>query len=255
MLTSSTNTRLRNQNQRDKHALLLDFDGVILRHCKLHSAVYSRCQKFVHMHIDSIRNPVKIAELNKSLYESSGHTVIGLQKLGYDVKVHEFNQFVYDHINYTSLADFASSNKNLVHDMLALKDFCDNSGVSLGIFSNAPNQWCKTILHYIDPDLETIPTLSYITDNYLKPSDACYKHAQRAFRSYKHVTFVDDKMINLVSPRISSWTKVWVSESPQDEIITLPQSNMFIIGNGDSVIRHIHDIIKQEALSKSCKAI
>lgn len=232
--------RLRTQTQ--KKAVLLDFDGVILRKCKLHNDVYMRCQQYVNKHI-RIRNPVKLAEINKVLYESSGHTVLGLHKFGYDVDVHGFNKFVYDYLDYHSLQSLRKSQSKFIDDLKFLREYCEKHNFKMAVFSNAPDHWCKTVLHYMSKDLEDIETLSYITNINLKPTDACYKIVEKQFRKFDHVFLVHDKMINLTSPILKHWTKVWVSETKQDSIIEIPEARMFVIGNGDSVLRNVKSII------------
>jgi FMN phosphatase YigB (HAD superfamily) len=174
-----------------KQAVLLDFDGVVLRRHPAHDVVALRCQQFAQRHL-RIKNPIKAREVNTCLYKTYGHSLLGLQKLGHSVTADEFNHFVYDMLPYEVMfKDVRETNKKDVSDLKDLAAFCDASDVDMFIFSNAPTVWCETILFHMG-----VAPIPMLTHSHLKPLQACFKEVKWALPEYSRLVFVDDSFIN-----------------------------------------------------------
>lgn len=192
-----------------KLSLLLDFDGVILRNHPIGNIVVKRCQSMVHKsmkHVDF----ESCKKVNKQLYESTGHTVLGLQRLGYkDISIPEFDQLVYEKIDYKmELAEIHKTHHQDIQSINNIYKWCEASGVDMWIFSNAPDSWCYSISHMMD--IPVLPSTRSLVSS-LKPNPECYLDVRKKVKSDKYV-FVDDKMINLVNAP-QDWTCVWMNDS------------------------------------------
>lgn len=206
-------------------AVLLDMDGVILNNKQIHKHISNRCNKFVS-NVTNINNPIKVQALNKHLYESTGHTVIGLNKLGYDITIKNFNDYIYRDTHIIDNID-----KKDIDQLSKFKDKCDDQNIELYIFSNASYDWCRNILDKMNID---VPIFN--NNNYLKPNVRAYINIQNFFED-KQILFVDDKMINLL-PVINN--KKWKTYLYCPEIYINSSINLInnfnIISNLDEVI-------------------
>lgn len=233
----------------NKKALLLDFDGVVLRNCKAHSTVSMKCQRFMANHIPHIRNPIKCKELNAALYGVHGHTVLGLQSMGVKTTVPSFNSFVYDGFDYSVFKGIGKTHRQDIDDLSKVFGYCSDNGIRVLLFSNAPDVWCRTILRYMSSDLErAVETCSSVTESVLKPDPLCYTRVEEMLGPrYDHIYFVDDKLINL-APIFSNpkWTSLWLSESFQDETITVKPRLHICSNHGNlyGVVKHVHELEK-----------
>lgn len=172
--------------------LLLDFDGVILRNHSIHGHVSSRCNSFTQRYIP-IRNPIKMRQINNEMYESYGHTVIGLRALGFDADINEFNHYVYDRIDMGSLRDVKTTHKRDIQQTKEMLAHVKHKEIEVRLLTNAPDVWCQTILSMMGVDpIEKISTLGM-----LKPENSCFNHVEQLFPMDQKFIFVDDKIINL----------------------------------------------------------
>ena len=207
----------------NKKVVLIDFDGVILRNCSAYNVVVHRCEQYVNRHI-SIRNPVKIKEINNQLYETYGHTAIGLRKMGFDVTVEEFNRFVYGYIDKSYFRDVRAENNAHIKDFANLRQHYIDQGVQMFVFSNAPDVWCKTALVEMDPQFSDIETLSSVMTSNLKPEEECYNVIEKAFSSDHDLWFIDDKLQNMVPvmnrPR---WKKLLLTNATMDDPVKIKE--------------------------------
>lgn len=194
-------------------ALLLDFDGVILRKHPAHNAIALRCQKYANKHL-KFRNPIKLREINASLYKTYGHTVLGLRALGYDVCIREFNDQVYQSFPYDyAFRDLQETNH---HEIKAVKDILNQAkkrGIKTYLFSNAPDIWCFSILNYMGLNIDRWfdGSLSSITEKHLKPETECFTLARSKLSSVEQFIFIDDSFINFKN----------VLEDPQWKLLLL----------------------------------
>ena len=202
--------------------LLLDFDGVIFRNNRLHNVVSHKCEGFVKKHIKTTLPN----EINKQLYQSTGHTLIGLKKLG--VKplptIEEFNDYVYKDIPYSDV--LSSLDDKQTREIKSLKRICNIT--TPYIFSNAPDIWTNTITELV---FDTqFPTTTQFTNPYIKPDRTAFLKVEKHLKS-DHYIFVDDKIQNL--PFISSkWTRVWMNDKDtlkvQDDLYFITELEMLL---------------------------
>ena len=187
-----------------KKAVLLDFDGVVLKKSPGHRIITQRCESFVNKFV-RCNDRESVENLNKHLYRTSGHTLLGLRKLGYDISIEEFNHHVYT-------SDICNKVVPSEADKAELQEFCDEyvkrlhgneEGVggetqcSLYISSNAPDIWCKTILEKMDVDVDLFQMVGSSDVQYLKPQPEYYAGVHEKIKA-DHYAFVDDSRINLM---------------------------------------------------------
>jgi FMN phosphatase YigB (HAD superfamily) len=159
-------------------------------------------------------------DINKSLYQSAGHTLLGLQKLGYETSLDDFNKYVYGGLDYSILRDDLSDlHKHDVEVMKTMKSMCADNGVDVYIFSNAPDVWCDTVSEALFSF--TFPTTSSFTNGLFKPNPFTYTKVDQHLNSDRYF-FVDDKIINFVNmPKTGKWKGCWLNneEMSQDNDI------------------------------------
>ena len=93
-----------NKNEIKKKTLLLDFDGVIFDNPAANNIIIDKVNKFVASKLEHIpQNNIK--EINKNLYATYGHTLLGLDA-HYNIKVSikEFNDYIYDDDTFIKIA-------------------------------------------------------------------------------------------------------------------------------------------------------
>ena len=199
-----------------KNTLLLDFDGVVFKNHKLHNLVSHRCEMFVSKY-----NIPKV--INKQLYQSTGHTIIGLKRLG--VKpvptIEEFNEYIYKDIDYKSIINsIDDKQKKTLKKITRI--------TTPYIFSNAPDVWCDTISEILFN--KQFPTTSKFTGSLVKPDPRAYMKIEKHLKS-DHYIFVDDKIENLpyISPK---WTRIWMNDTYSMKV----QDDLYFITDLDHLI-------------------
>lgn len=172
--------------------LLLDFDGVLLRKHPIYESVSVRCQSYAQKFIP-LRNPVKIKQTNQELYESYGHTMLGLRALGYPVELSDFNHQVYSNIDLKSLINVRETHKQDIEAIKTMLSTVRDAGIEYRLFTNAPDIWCQTILQHMGLDAIEKANIA----SFLKPEQASYERIEKMFPNERHFIFVDDKLVNL----------------------------------------------------------
>lgn len=190
---------------------LYDFDGVLFKHPKASWYVSQRASAFVHKTLMLPGKQVTpYSELiNKQLYTSHGHTVLGLRRMGYKVSMTEFNDFVYTDMPYSAYEEKQNW------------DIFDKDNVY--IFSNAPSYFCNKIAKRDLPNIRDI-----INDNdTLKPEHSIYKKISHVFPDSK-VYFVDDSFMNILPVmEDEQWVNILhVENAPTTKV----RNNMYISG-------------------------
>jgi hypothetical protein len=201
-------------------ALLLDFDGVIMKRNPLFPDVSKRCHKYIQKYIP-IRNIENVEELNTQLYQATGHTVLGLQQLGFPASVSEFNQYIYDSLDFKKLSIIEMENKEENMQFTSLLCFCNENNIDPYIFSNAPPKWVSTTLSYMLPKSDLLSRVRILKNphNKLKPTTSLYDSIEdNVLFDYDQIVFVDDKVINLL-PVICrpKWNVMLLTNAIQDE--------------------------------------
>jgi FMN phosphatase YigB (HAD superfamily) len=219
-----------------RQVCLLDFDGVCNKHKLGQEAVSKRCQYYVKRHT-RINDMKKVKELNRNLYESTGHTVLGLQKLGYLVDMDDFNHFVYDYIDYSIFDDIHIENKKDIETLKKIQKVCDDKDITLCIFSAAPRKWCETVLSIMgEEDLRDIHILSDTISGLLKPDRRCYDIIENQFKGMD-INFVDDKLINLLPVHGNSkWTNYLLCELAGLDEVKHVKGNLHMLSDLSSLI-------------------
>lgn len=191
--------------------LLLDFDGVVLRNHAIHKKIIDRCTNFVHK-VVNCKDKSFASRLNKELYYNAGHTLYGLNKLGYNgVNEKDFEDYVYKDINYNDyLYDVKDTHKDDIQSFKNLENYCKKNNVPMKFFSNAPDIWCHSICNKMG--ITELPT-TYSYMSRLKPEPPSYNDVDLHLNSDLYI-FVDDKLTNLLNtPDNSKWKCVWMCET------------------------------------------
>jgi FMN phosphatase YigB (HAD superfamily) len=196
-------------------AVLLDFDGVVLKSKVIDRVIVDRCVDFVAKMTGC--SAARARTINRNAYASAGHTALGLHALGYgngslQCMLDEFNEHVYDGIRPADLVRKATDEEFDAVGMIALAASCNMRDVPVFIFSNAPQQWVRGITGAFGFDLDAwnVGVLSACRSQ-VKPSIQAYaaaeKELSRALQTPAtcvRVIFVDDKMTNVLPPVESS---------------------------------------------------
>lgn len=179
-----------------KQTLLLDFDGVILRHQKATSKIISRSEAYANNFL-KLKSPRALSMINKEIYKLSGHTVNGLLKMGYEANYGDFNKLVYADLDYDKLfKDIFQTNKEDIQNLSDLRSQCRLDEIDIRLFSNAPDIWCQEILKRMClPGISNLlPIESDLTLN--KPQSRIYQCIEDIIED-GIIHFVDDRFENL----------------------------------------------------------
>lgn len=202
-----------------KRFCAIDFDGVILRNHPIQTIVAKRCNAFVakKMSLEAPRAEAK----NKELYETTGHTLLGLKKIGVRTSLKEFNEFVYNHINYEEeLANFEHTHYADIDGLDSLLHVCHDENITPFVFSNAPSTYVYEILKRMakTPHLiNHLHTADQVTKDLLKPDKDAYHAIERNFTGknpYRPASFIfiDDKLNNLLPTLIRpNWQGILIA--------------------------------------------
>jgi hypothetical protein len=178
-----------------KRVTLLDFDGVLYKNPKASWYIAKRSAEFVRK---VMKVPQQQSEnINMSLYQTYGHTVLGLQKLGYPVTLQDFDDFIYDNMPYTVFRDAT----------------IPELPPSTYVFSNAPSEYIDKIAQKKMPNIRDLNLLN--VKEPLKPKKWVYEQLTSVFPDHQ-IFFVDDSMINFThSMDMPNWVNVlYVDGSP-----------------------------------------
>ncbi len=190
--------------------LLLDFDGVVLKNHPIHKVVVDRCTNFVHK-VVKCPNKEFASKLNKDLYYNAGHTLYGLNKLGYEgVNEKDFEKYVYKDIDYNDyLYNVTETHKSDIESFKHLETHCKKNNIEMLFFSNAPDIWCYSICNKMG--ISQLPT-TYSYMSRLKPEPQSYMDLDLHLNSDLYV-FVDDKLTNLLNTpntNPNKWQCIWM---------------------------------------------
>lgn len=187
-------------------SILLDVDGVLIRDKVLLDHVKNNVVRYVKKKLPGLK---RHEQLNSLLYKSYGHTAIGLTK-EFGIDTRDFDDYVYNRYLISHLYDYFFSDE-FKNDTQIVKTLCDTHDVSF--FSNAPLKWTEPIREAIDLRINN-------SDGNLKPKLESYLKFGN-----KQITFVDDKMCNLIPTAfLNNWTPIHYSEKIETEFIETIQS-------------------------------
>ena len=198
-----------------KNLVLVDFDGVVLRNPQASKYISNKANAYVARTCKLAPNCKSLESLNKELYGSYGHTVIGLNKHGINASLKDFNKFMYDDVSKYRHIVMSSEEKEA---WLAFMEAMDEMDLDVRFFSNASAKW---INHFMGDLVDTQTfELQHIFESYkneprydemLKPERSIYdlvmhKYPQRIYY------MLDDKLHNFQAishdPR---WVKIWMN--------------------------------------------
>ena len=223
--------------------LLLDFDGVILRNKIIERKISKSIDKYCG-DILKIKNKKLSKKVNKELYSSSGHSLLGLRKMGVPKDLKEFNEKIYN-IDYKELfCEITDNNIKDIQKIIELKIFCQFYNISLKIWSNSPLIWCKNFINYMTSDLEGIEIINNHNCKYLlKPEKDSYEYIENRERS-NVIFFVDDKLSNFLNVlNNQKWVSIYYTSS---EVCSKNCNNMWMIND----LSYIKDILSKYISNK-----
>lgn len=214
-----------------RRALLLDFDGVVLRNHKIHRYVGNVCTRVLSQKAKLDYATAK--DVNSRWYPIYGHSSFIIdKKYGIPCSVKEFNDLVYEKYMDFDLVQQMLSPQDIVyaHQFADVIDTCAPDTTFL--FSNANDRWCANLMSMLGIQ-GAIPTSRYLcSDNLeaLKPSNKSYSnaenHVRRAFPDVTQFVGVDDQAKNVRGMcKRRDWIGIYYTPSwtPNDlkEILTI----------------------------------
>lgn len=223
-----------------KTVVLLDFDGVVLQNKRAHNYVTRKIEKLVQ-DVTGEKDIEHVKQMNKELYTQYGHTLLGLQHMGYNITLDDFNDYVYG--NVESYRHFTFSEKEII-DVCTMIMRSKRMNTDIMLFSNADVLWLTNFLRW-DPTLYAIQD---IVDDFgvLKPQRDCYDLVNTYLKEkleYDSIYFVDDSKKNIEAAP-ESWVKILFNNNTQ----------MTKIGD-DNVIYcdDLRDVLKPESKTRLSK--
>jgi hypothetical protein len=195
-------------------SLLLDIDGVLIRHKLLMEHVKDNCVKYVATKLPHCKNP---HETNRLLYLSHGHTALGLSK-AFQIDTSDFNEKVYDrrlidHLSEVIYGTEFQQDAKQIHE-LTEKDW------KVTLFTNSPIEWAGPVARAISDNVFIDCAGHDVSTSPLKPDPARYTQFP------KHLTnlYVDDSLKNLCTVRWSpNWHAMYFNEGPREDRLWCPQ--------------------------------
>lgn len=224
-----------------RKALLLDFDGVVLKHCAAHELVTNRCRRFIQNKLN-IHYSNSIAD---GLYKTYGHSVIAINKISNNKATKtEFNNYVYHGVDASWFRDLQSmEHQNHFKTVKQLVEKSLNSNTELYLFSNAPSVWIETAMRSYDPSGYFMSNISIIESgpDLLKPNPQVYEFIEQMLK-VDEICFVEDSLINL-TPLInnSKWIKVWYNDT-NEESNNDDNRNLFKLNDNFLVVKTLSEI-------------
>lgn len=174
--------------------LVLDYDGVVFKNPHAMETVSSRSAKFVSKKLNMSYNDARM--VNATRYKVHGHTVKYLQHLGIDATLEEYNDFVFNNIDWE---DIASNIKNEDHesiiDVYLLNKLQKQKCV---LFSNAPRLWVDKTLEALETHADVLFEDVFICEtlDQLKPNIKVYEDIEKKYPD-EDLLFIDDSILNI----------------------------------------------------------
>jgi FMN phosphatase YigB (HAD superfamily) len=210
-----------------RKTLLLDFDGVILNTPRSAKVVSIKANKFVQKFLHTSTHHSTI--INKYLYKTFGHTAIGLQKLGYDTDIQEYNRFVYNDIDYkTIFGELQYTHSKDIENVNKIIDHCRRKNINISIFSNSPSVWYINALYYMGINTSTLSAIDL--ENHIKPNKIVFDTIEKKYLDCDRFIFVDDSFVNfsntLMNPK---WYNIMLDTGTTENINIPSHINLKVI--------------------------
>jgi hypothetical protein len=214
--------------------ILIDFDGVILKNSKASNYISKKVTNYIQWNT-GIKDRKVCEALNKELYTSHGHTLIGLQKHGFSNTHRDFNDYLYG--NKDSFSGLTLSPGEKYDWDKFLFDMREN-GKNVKLFSNSGMEW---MTHFIGYDASLFELHDVLEGQYmLKPEKNIYDSIVSLYPDNKYY-FIDDKVGNFTEVQSDTqWVKLWMYDGQMDEPLKLGK-NFYCINSFDTASQVIID--------------
>lgn len=196
-----------------KVAMMLDFDGVLLRNQRVQKFIGHRCTEYL-----AKRTGLSFAHakrINQARYPVHGHTAFVLERdFGIPTRPKEFNAGVYGDIDYDRMRAMLTD-----RDITYTREFLETWNIdkrSSFVFTNAPRQWVLELDKVLRMPFEDYRILGSDVLGYFKPDPRAYAEAEffvhLVMPHANALCLVDDSVENvkmaMVLPR---WTGTYFS--------------------------------------------
>jgi len=174
----------------NSRVLLLDFDGVLYSNKSAHKIIADRSTRYCNRFIKS-HNKVFVENFHQNLYKTHGHSVVGLQKIGYDANITDYNNYCFSNLDFNNIDNDLDNSKSINELINNLR----YHNINTYLFSNAPNVWTVPLLRKMNINISENNILEM---NKLKPTLEVYQDIEDIFKGHQ-LYFVDDNMINFTN--------------------------------------------------------
>lgn len=218
--------------------LLLDFDGVVLKNKVIERKLGKKIEKYCEDTL-KIGNKKLSRRINRDLYLSSGHSLLGLRKIGIPRNLREFNEKIYNFDYNTLYNEITDKNIEDIGKIVDLNQFCKYHDITLKIWSNSPKKWCRNFINYMTHELSGVDIVDNLSCIYLlKPTEDSYSYIEYKYKN-NIIFFVDDKLSNFFNIlNNQKWISIYYTDGEICE--NKISNNMWMINN----LSHIKNIIK-----------
>ena len=175
-------------------SVLLDFDGVLIKNKHISHLIETKSIEYIQKKYNKSMKASKI--INTYFYKTFGHTAIGVNPEHYQNNILEYNEFVFDNIDYQTI-----DNMITLSDKLTLRKLNRYGHKRFGLFTNAPIDWCQNICALAKVDLyDFVDEEKCFTSNdgLIKPKQEIYQFVEDRLSSSPNekIHFIDDNIIN-----------------------------------------------------------
>jgi FMN phosphatase YigB (HAD superfamily) len=191
--------------------VLMDFDGVLLRHPKVLRRVQDRVVEYVRRNVKhTTLTTADARRLNRDLYGRYGHTHTGMRKLFMPhARLGTFNEFVYDKTYIQELLHDYGKDPEVLSGMTEWNTWLDAQWAegdvsAMKVFTNAPRIWPQVWLEAsgMQDRFQEILGSDHILfegreDSLLKPDKRLYERMEHYHGGDQLLYFVEDSPVNL----------------------------------------------------------
>lgn len=174
--------------------LVLDYDGVIFKNPYAMQLVSNRSAQYVSK---KLKIPYANARMiNTSRYKVHGHTVKYLQHIGINTTLEEYNDFVFNHIDWNDIEmNIINKDYDPIIDIYLLNKLQNQKCV---LFSNAPRLWVDNTLEKLGTKQSVLFDEIFTCDSLeqLKPSKEPYTDIEECYPN-TDLLFIDDSILNI----------------------------------------------------------
>lgn len=192
--------------------IVLDYDGVIFKNPYAMEMISNRSAQYVSKKLKMSYANARM--VNSTRYKIHGHTVKYLNDVGVDATIDEYNDFVFNSIDWNDIEmNIRNADYDPIVDIYLLNKIQNQKCV---LFSNAPRIWIEKTLESLGtkPDIMFDTMFTCETFDQLKPNPMVYKDIEEKYPE-TDLLFIDDSILNIhgLGPR---WKTHWFR--PSDHI-------------------------------------